>query len=115
MPKEYWAKEPVGLRWLFVMDVGQNTNENDFLQTSCNGVLEALYGDSPNTPIKEKVDNNPDPIRSLPAGSKVGFITFDKVMHFYNCHVSVQIPGFASEPTMTDIHCRELRVNCLIG
>lgn len=83
------------------MDVSQDANEKGFLQAFCDGVLEALYGDNPDTPIEEKEDNDdPDPIRSLPAGSKVGFITFDKVVHFYNCHVSVQIPGFPSEPTL---------------
>ena len=89
VPKEYWAKEPVGLRWLFVMDVSQDANDKDFLAAFCAGVLEALYGEDPDAEAEEKDDvNENNESRPLPIGTKVGFVTFDKVVQFYNCHVS---------------------------
>ncbi|KAG8529584.1 uncharacterized protein KY384_006221 [Bacidia gigantensis] len=45
VPKEYWAKEPVGLRWLFLIDVSLDANEKGFVRAFCRGILEALYGD----------------------------------------------------------------------
>lgn len=88
VPKEYWAKEPVGLRWLFVLDVSQDAVNKGFLAAFCSGVLEALYADDGDTVEDEQsVGEDPDEKRTIPAGSKVGFITFDKAMHFYNCNV----------------------------
>ena len=88
VPKEYWAKEPVGLRWLFLIDVGQEAINRGFLEAFCEGLLGALYGEN----SKTESDGNPDGdgielISSIPVGSKVGFVTFDKEVHFYNCNV----------------------------
>ena len=91
VPKEYWAKEPVGLRWLFVMDVSQDAVSKGFLAAFCDGILAALYGED-----EEKLDGAeingevPGERRNIPVGSKVGIVTFDKAMHFYNCSVSAQ-------------------------
>jgi len=82
VPKEYWAKEPVGLRWLFLIDVGQEAINRGFLEAFCDGILGALYGED--SVINE---NGDEPARPLPPGSKVGFVTFDKDIHFYNCNV----------------------------
>ena len=92
VPKEYWAKEPVGLRWLFVIDVSQDAVDKGFLQTFCEGVLNALYGnemDSTNAEEPEPNDDNEK--KALPLGAKVGFITYDKSVHFYNCNVSIGV------------------------
>ena len=88
VPKEYWAKEPVGLRWLFLIDVGQEAINRGFLEAFCEGILGALYGED----LRVEDEDDPDgdgtePMRSIPAGSKVGFVTFDKEVHFYNCNV----------------------------
>jgi len=82
VPKEYWAKEPVGLRWLFLIDVGQEAINRGFLEAFCDGILGALYGED--SVINENGDER---ARPLPPGSKVGFVTFDKDIHFYNCNV----------------------------
>ena len=88
VPKEYWAKEPVGLRWLFLIDVGQESLNRGFLEAFCDGILHALYGeDSQETENSE----NTEASRSIPLGSKVGFITFDKEIHFYNCDVQLTL------------------------
>lgn len=89
VPKEYWAKEPVGLRWLFLLDTSQDAVDKGFLDAVCRGALEALYGDNIDSINDEKSgEQAPETLRALPPGAKVGFVTYDKVVHFYNCHVS---------------------------
>lgn len=87
VPKEYWAKEPVGLRWLFLIDVSQEAITKGFLEAFCEGILGALYGNSSDVLNSERTDEGSPESRSIPPGSKVGFVTFDKAMHFYNCNV----------------------------
>lgn len=88
VPKEYWSKEPVGLRWLFLIDVCQESLNKGFLEAFCEGIMSALYGgDDP-----EEVDENGEKKRRIPPGAKVGFVTFDKDIHFYNINVSLK-PG----------------------
>lgn len=83
VPKEYWTREPVGLRWLFVIDVTQESYNKGFMETFCEGILAALYGGN-----DEEKDENSEPKRRIPEGAKVGFITYDKDIHFYNINVS---------------------------
>lgn len=79
VPKEYWSKQPVGLRWLFLIDVGQESFNKGFLEAFCEGVMAALYGDE---------GEDGEVKRKIPEGAKVGFVTFDKDIHFYNMNVS---------------------------
>ena len=89
VPKEYWAKEPVGLRWLFVIDVSQDAVSKGFLEAFCVGILGALYSEDEDHVDDEGTNGeNASDNRRMPVGSKVGFVTFDKAMHFYNCNVS---------------------------
>jgi len=87
VPKEYWSKEPVGLRWLFLIDVGQESFNKGFLEAFCEGIIAALYGgdDQPDEGDGELNGGNK---RRVPPGAKVGFVTFDKDIHFYNVNVS---------------------------
>ncbi|RMZ75836.1 hypothetical protein DV737_g5103, partial [Chaetothyriales sp. CBS 132003] len=61
VPKEYWAKEPVPLRWLFLVDVSQEAINRGFLHT-------------------------------LPAGIKVGIISYDRDVHFYDLSAGLAQP-----------------------
>lgn len=81
VPKEYWNKKPMPLRWLFLIDVGQEAYNKGFLAAFCEGIMAALYGDD----ASEETDEIK---RTIPKGSKVGFVTFDKDIHFYNMSVS---------------------------
>ena len=93
VPKEYWAKEPVGLRWLFVLDVSQDAVNKGFLAAFCSGVLDALYEDDGETVDDEQAGGEAsEDKKMISPGSKVGFVTFDKAMHFYNCNVSALSP-----------------------
>jgi protein transport protein SEC24 len=96
VPKEYWAKEPVGLRWLFLIDVGQESFNKGFLEAFCEGVMSALYGEDDSA--GEQNDEATKEKRRIPVGSKVGIVTFDKEIHFYNLSVSL------SDVFSTDIH-----------
>ncbi|MCJ1390870.1 COPII coat Sec23p-Sfb3p heterodimer component [Xylographa bjoerkii] len=103
VPKEYWAKEPVGLRWLFVIDVGQEAINRGFLEAFCDGILGAVYGEN-YTKLDEDEPNGdtPETVKSLPPGSKVGFVTFDKDIHFYNCNAGLEQPQMLVMPDIED-------------
>ena len=100
VPKEYWAKEPVGLHWLFLIDVGQEAINRGFLQAFCEGIVNTLYGDL-NEDAADTQENGdvPDPRRKLPLGSKVGFVTFDQAMYFFNCNVRFWVLDLSSSIT----------------
>jgi len=84
VPKEYWTREPVGLNWLFLIDVTQEAFNKGFLEAFCEGILSALYSSDES---QDAQDGN-EPKRQIPPGAKVGFVTYDKDVHFYNCNVS---------------------------
>lgn len=85
VPKEYWTKEPTGLHWLFAIDVTQESYNKGFLEAFCEGILAALYAPEGN----DEIDENGEPKRRIPLGAKVGFVTYDKDIHFYNCNVGI--------------------------
>lgn len=99
VPKEYWAKEPVGLRWLFLVDVSQEAVNRGFIESVCNGIVDALYGHEREEESGEDRNGSPATGR-LPESSKVGIVTYDKDVHFYNCS-----PGLdrAQMMVMTDL------------
>jgi protein transport protein SEC24 len=88
VPKEYWAKEPVGLRWLFLIDVCQESVNKGYLEAFCEGIITALYSNGTETETDETTnEDGENEGKRLPAGSKVGIVTYDKDMHFYNLSV----------------------------
>jgi protein transport protein SEC24 len=96
VPKEYWSKEPVGLRWLFLIDVGQEAFNKGFLEAFCEGIMAALYGGD------DQPGENGEFKRKIPDGAKVGFVTFDKDIHFYNMNVSQK--SFGRFQSLTKIY-----------
>ncbi|KAL2063891.1 hypothetical protein VTL71DRAFT_4385 [Oculimacula yallundae] len=95
VPKEYWSKEPVGLRWLFLIDVGQEAFNKGFLQAFCEGILAALYGN-------EAQNEESESPRRIPEGAKVGFVTFDKDIHFYNMNPALDQAQMLIMPDIED-------------
>lgn len=84
VPKEYWNKTPVGLQWLFLIDVSQESVNRGFLKGVCEGIMDSLYGvddEAPEYSEKEATQ------RKIPEGSKVGIATFDREVQFYNLSV----------------------------
>ncbi|KAK4111583.1 hypothetical protein N656DRAFT_733417 [Canariomyces notabilis] len=98
VPKEYWTREPVGLRYLFLIDVTQESYNKGFLESFCDGILRALYGAEEN----EEKDENGEVKRRIPAGAKVGFVTFDKEVHFYNVSSSLEQAQMMIMPDIED-------------
>lgn len=103
VPKEYWNKEPVGLQWLFLIDVSQESVNRGFLKGVCAGIMNALYGDGDELPE----DTEGEPSRKIPDGAKVGIVTFDREVQFYNlsvCHRSSSpefIPAYSASRNST--------------
>ncbi|KAI1262085.1 beta-sandwich domain of Sec23/24 [Xylariaceae sp. FL1019] len=98
VPKEYWTKEPVGLNWLFVIDVTQEAYNKGFLEAFCEGVLAALYTSS----RSDDTDENGEIKRQIPPGAKVGFVTYDKDVHFYNCNPALEQAQMMIMPDIED-------------
>lgn len=98
VPKEYWTKEPTGLHWLFVIDVTQESYNKGFLEAFCEGILAALYTSEEN----DETDESGEPKRRIPAGAKVGFVTYDKDIHFYNCNPALEQAQMIIMPDIED-------------
>ncbi|KAJ5130619.1 Sec23/Sec24 beta-sandwich [Penicillium bovifimosum] len=96
VPKEYWNKEPVGLQTLFLIDVSRESVHRGFLKGVCQGIRDALYGDGTESSEGEGDESS----RKLPPGAKVGIVTYDKEVHFYNLTASL---GQAQMMVMTDL------------
>jgi hypothetical protein len=81
VPKDYWNKQPVGLQWLFLIDATQESVQRGFLKGVCKGILDALYDTS----------ENPEDERRIPEGSKIGIVTYNREVQFYNLSVCSQV------------------------
>jgi protein transport protein SEC24 len=81
VPKEYWTRPPVPLNWLFLVDVTEESVNKGFLDGFCEGIMSALYGGQ-----NDSGEEDPDASAKgrIPPGCKVGIVTFDKAMHFFN-------------------------------
>ncbi|KIX95019.1 uncharacterized protein Z520_09329 [Fonsecaea multimorphosa CBS 102226] len=79
VPKEYYTKVPVPIQWLFMIDITQESINKGFLDSVCQGILDALYG------RESEISSDEDsPFVGLPAGAKIGIVTYDKEIQFYN-------------------------------
>jgi protein transport protein SEC24 len=98
VPKEYWGKEPVPLRWLFLVDVTEEAVNKGFLDGFCEGIMNALYGGSSDSEDSE----NGEADKRIPKGVRVGIVTFDKQMHFYNLSASLDQAQMMVMPDIED-------------
>ena len=104
VPKEYWTKEPVGIRWLFLIDVTQESVNKGFLEAFCEGILSALYSEADDKKAdgEDAGEENAEVKRSIPKGAKVGFVTFDKDIHFYNVNPALEQAQMMIMPDIED-------------
>ena len=85
VPKEYWSKEPVGLRYLFLIDISQEAINRGLLAATCQGIMNGLYGQNLDDEAEEEEAETDQPApRRISTGAKVGIVTFDKEVQFYN-------------------------------
>ncbi|KAF2863038.1 beta-sandwich domain of Sec23/24 [Piedraia hortae CBS 480.64] len=76
VPKEYWVHEPVPMRFLFLLEATVGAASRGFLHAMCDGILTALYGSGDGAEAESE--------SKVPAGAQVGFMTYDRHVHFYN-------------------------------
>lgn len=99
VPKQYWAvqpeprlmpshyspfpsipkshRPPMALRHVFVLDVSHGAISSGFLQSTCNILIDVLFG--------------PDPEQLV---TEVAFLTFDDRIHFYRFPVGTAMFAF---------------------
>ncbi|XP_076024969.1 protein transport protein Sec24A [Genypterus blacodes] len=84
-PSEYMLRPPQPAAYLFVLDVSHNALETGYLNVVCQSLL--------------------DNINELPGDSrtKVGFITFDSTIHFYNLQEGLSQPQMLIVSDIEDI------------
>ncbi|XP_054611063.1 protein transport protein Sec24A isoform X2 [Dunckerocampus dactyliophorus] len=84
-PSEYMLRPPQPAVYLFVLDVSHNAVETGYLKVFCQSVL--------------------DNINALPGDSrtKIGFITFDSTIHFYNLQEGLSQPQMLIVSDIEDI------------
>ncbi|KAK6474959.1 protein transport protein Sec24A-like [Huso huso] len=84
-PSEYMLRPPQPAVYLFVLDVSHNAVETGYLDTVCQSLLDSL---------------------SLLPGdtrTKIGFITFDSTVHFYNLQEGLSQPQMLVVSDIEDI------------
>ncbi|KAF2151175.1 beta-sandwich domain of Sec23/24 [Myriangium duriaei CBS 260.36] len=96
VPREYWSKEPVPIRWLFLIDVSAEASSRGFLEGICEGILNALYPED--TKDGEAPTNSP----RLPPGARVGIVTFDREVQFYNLSPRLEQAQMIIMPDVAD-------------
>jgi protein transport protein SEC24 len=101
VPKEYWTREPVPMRYLFLIDVTQEAYNKGFLEAFCDGILRALYGGDGEDGDADK-DEKGEVKRRIPNGAKVGFISFDREIHFYNVSPNLEQAQMLIMPDIED-------------
>ncbi|XP_067085209.1 protein transport protein Sec24A [Osmerus mordax] len=84
-PSEYMLRPPQPAVYLFVLDVSHNAVETGYLSVVCQSLL--------------------DNINALPgdARTKIGFITFDSTIHFYNLQEGLSQPQMLIVSDIDDI------------
>ncbi|KAF2877875.1 hypothetical protein BDV95DRAFT_588892 [Massariosphaeria phaeospora] len=97
VPKEYWSKPPVPLRWLFLIDVTAEAVNRGYLDGFCEGVINALYGGE-----NDESQDAESTKGRLPPGAKVGIVTYDKELHFYNLSSSLDAAQMLVMPDIED-------------
>ncbi|KAH6917831.1 protein transporter SEC24 [Coprinopsis sp. MPI-PUGE-AT-0042] len=97
VPEEYWAQHPpqrlstpyashdpqpsgsrppIPMDYVFALDVTNQAVDTGFLQSACQGLLNALFGYS----FEDGTTVEP----SIPPKSRVAILTFDETLHYYD-------------------------------
>jgi protein transport protein SEC24 len=100
-PKEYWTKDPVPLRWLFLIDVSMEAISKGFTDAMCEGIKQALYSEA-NAVSDENGKTNGSIPGVLAPGSRVGIATFDREAHFYSLNPKLKDAQMVVMPDLED-------------
>ncbi|CAO3589565.1 unnamed protein product [Absidia cylindrospora] len=93
VPKDYHSvRTPTPLHYVFAIDVSAQAIRSGMLKSCCDALKVALYSTS--------LDQ-----RTLPSANKIGILTFDKDVHFYNLHSSLSQAQMLVVPDINDVFC----------
>ncbi|KAJ3328411.1 COPII coat Sec23p-Sfb3p heterodimer component [Blyttiomyces sp. JEL0837] len=84
--KEYFSRPPKPPGYVFAIDVSHNSIASGMLARAALAIKELLYGG-----------------KGLPPKSKVGIITFDKSIHFYNLKAGLEQASMLVVPDINDV------------
>lgn len=79
------VRAPRPLTYLFVLDVSFSAVRCGALQVATKAIRQTLYGASGQAP-----SDDASPGFGVPPGSRVGIITFDQALHFYNLDAQLE-------------------------
>lgn len=74
------ARPPTPLKYLFAIDVSENSVKSGLLNAACHAIRRILYG-------YEGGEGEADHSSAFPPSNEVAIITFDRAIHFYNLSV----------------------------
>jgi protein transport protein SEC24 len=86
-PPEYCNKAPAPATILFGIDVSWNAIHSGMVAKAVSGIRRLLYG----------------PGRTIFSGTKIGILTFDRVVHFYNLKPSLEQPQMIVVADIDDV------------
>ncbi|ODQ64901.1 hypothetical protein NADFUDRAFT_25835 [Nadsonia fulvescens var. elongata DSM 6958] len=94
VPKDYYpnGKTPTSLTYLFVIDVTEESIKKEFPRVAASAIRLALFGNDYEEP-------------SIPSGCKVGIMTFDRTVHFYNLNKELTQAQMIIMSDITDPYC----------
>ncbi|KAF3099744.1 COPII coat Sec23p-Sfb3p heterodimer component [Orbilia oligospora] len=87
VPKEYWAKPPTPLRYLFLIETGKEAIDKGWTHVVAKSIKAALYDgveEEEGEPDENGESTTQIKGRKLPKGCRIGIVTFDKDIGFYN-------------------------------
>ncbi|KAI1311905.1 COPII coat Sec23p-Sfb3p heterodimer component [Mortierella claussenii] len=89
VPKEYWNKTPQAAAYVFAIDVSWNSIQSGMLQQCVEGLKRAIW------------DTNG--VSRLAPGTQIGFLTYDKNVHFYNLSPTLEQAQMMVVPDVSDV------------
>jgi len=89
VPKEYWAKEPTPQRYMFLIETSRDSVERGFVSAMAKAIKDSLFGGLEDTEDVKDAEGEEKPVtgRRLAPGCKIGIMTFDRQMNFFNLSV----------------------------
>lgn len=77
VPQDYnSARKPAPLSYVFAIDVSASATQSGMVKACCEALKIALYSNTSEHP-------------KLTSANKIGILTYDKSVQFYNLHVSL--------------------------
>ncbi|OLL21937.1 hypothetical protein NEOLI_004085, partial [Neolecta irregularis DAH-3] len=88
VPKDYYAREPTPISYIFAIEVTERAINSGMLKTACKAIKKSLYGEG-NDQLLE--------------GIRIGIVTFDNALQFYNLSDALDEPPMMVVSETTDV------------